>query len=152
MPSIKPITMPKWGLSMSEGILARWTVEDGAIVSLGQEIMDIETDKIANAFESPVSGVLRRVMGEGETAPVGALLAIVSEADASDAEIDRFVRECAAQPNTAERQCRCVVERLQETMPFDEFARADAALKENREPDAVSLEKLRSAVTACATS
>ena len=65
--------------------------------------------------------------------------------------IDRFVRECAAQPNTAERQCRCVVERLQETMPFEEFARADAALKENQEPDAVSLEKLRAAVTACAT-
>jgi hypothetical protein len=65
--------------------------------------------------------------------------------------IDAFVKECRAQPNTSERQCRCVVERLQESMPYDEFARADDALKENREPDAASIEKLRAAVAACAT-
>jgi hypothetical protein len=63
--------------------------------------------------------------------------------------IDAFVRECTVQPNTGERQCRCVVERLQETMPYEEFARADAALKENRQPAAASLRKLRAAVTAC---
>jgi hypothetical protein len=65
--------------------------------------------------------------------------------------VDAFVRECNAQPNTSERQCSCVVERLQETMPFDEFARADKALKENEEPDAASLAKLRAAIEACAT-
>jgi hypothetical protein len=63
--------------------------------------------------------------------------------------IDAFVRECKAQPNASERQCRCVVERLQETMPHEEFARADDALKEDREPAAASLEKLRAAVSAC---
>jgi hypothetical protein len=63
--------------------------------------------------------------------------------------IDAFVRECTVQPNTGERQCRCVVERLQETMPYEEFARADAALKENRQPAAASLRKLRAAVRAC---
>jgi hypothetical protein len=65
--------------------------------------------------------------------------------------IDAFVRECNEQPNTSERQCACVVERLQETMPYEEFARADKALKENQQPDAASVEKLREAVTACAT-
>ena len=63
--------------------------------------------------------------------------------------VDTFVQECAVQPNTGERQCRCVVERLQETMPYEEFARADAALKDNRQPAAASLRKLRAAVTAC---
>jgi hypothetical protein len=63
--------------------------------------------------------------------------------------VDAFVQECTAQPNTAERQCRCIVERLQETMPYEEFARADAALAENRQPAAASLQKLRAAVTAC---
>ena len=63
--------------------------------------------------------------------------------------IDAFVQECRAQPNTSERQCRCVVERLQETMPYEEFAEADVALKENREPAEATLEKLRAAVTAC---
>ena len=67
------------------------------------------------------------------------------------ASVDAFVSECRAQPNTTERQCRCVVERLQETMPYEEFARADKALKENQEPDAASLDKLRAAITDCAT-
>ena len=65
--------------------------------------------------------------------------------------VDAFVSECRAQPNTTERQCRCVVARLQETMPYEEFARADKALKESQQPDAASLEKLRAAITDCAT-
>ena len=65
--------------------------------------------------------------------------------------IDLFVAECRAQPRTSERQCRCVVERLQQTMPYEEFAEADEALKEDREPAEASLEKLRAAVAACAS-
>ena len=45
-----------------------------------------------------------------------------------------------------------MVERLQESMPYEEFEAADKALKENREPDDASVEKLRAAVTACTTS
>ena len=73
------------------------------------------------------------------------------EDDYPQESIDAFVQECRAQPNTSERQCRCVVVRLQETLPYEEFAQADVALKENREPDEASLEKLRAAVAACAT-
>lgn len=92
MSSIKPITMPKWGLAMEEGVLARWAVEEGAPISEGQEIMDIETTKIANVFESPVTGTLRKkVVSEGETVPVGALLGVVSDPAVPDAEVEAFV-------------------------------------------------------------
>jgi pyruvate dehydrogenase E2 component (dihydrolipoamide acetyltransferase) len=92
MPAIQPITMPKWGLAMEEGQLARWAVEEGAEIAAGQEIMDIETTKIANVFESPVAGVLRRkVVADGETVPVGALLGVVAEAGVPEAEVDAFV-------------------------------------------------------------
>ena len=75
--AIQPITMPKWGLAMEEGVLARWAVEEGAQISAGQDIMDIETTKIANVFESPVAGVLRRkVVGDGETVAVLSLIHI----------------------------------------------------------------------------
>ena len=94
MSTIKPITMPKWGLAMEEGVLARWAAEEGADIALGQEILDIETTKIANVLESPVAGVLRRkVAGEGETLPVGALLGVVADRGVPEAEIESFVSD-----------------------------------------------------------
>jgi pyruvate dehydrogenase E2 component (dihydrolipoamide acetyltransferase) len=90
--AIRPVVMPKWGLAMQEGMVARWLVEEGAEIAAGDEIMDIETSKIANVFESPVAGPLRRrLVGEGETVPVGALLAVVADAAVPDAELDGFV-------------------------------------------------------------
>ena len=97
MPAIQAITMPKWGLAMEEGMLARWAIEEGTAIGVGDEIMDIETSKIANAFESPVAGTLRRkVVSEGDTVPVGALLGVVAEAGVSDADVDAFVTEFLA--------------------------------------------------------
>lgn len=94
---IQPIVMPKWGLAMQEGMLASWNVAEGQEVQKGQEIADIETSKIANAFESPAAGPLRRrLVGEGETVPVGALLAVVADSSVPDAEIDAFVEEFQA--------------------------------------------------------
>jgi pyruvate dehydrogenase E2 component (dihydrolipoamide acetyltransferase) len=90
--AIKPIVMPKWGLAMQEGMVAKWLVEEGAEISGGDEILDIETSKIANVYESPVAGPLRRrLVGEGETVPVGALLGVVADSSVADAELDAFV-------------------------------------------------------------
>ena len=53
MADIQTIVMPKWGLAMQEGMVAAWHVNVGDTLAKGQEIMDIETSKIANVFESP---------------------------------------------------------------------------------------------------
>ncbi len=89
---ITPILMPKWGLSMKEGTLAAWHVEEGTSIAPGDEIMDVETDKIANVVEAADGGLLRRRVGvEGEVYPVRALLGVLAPERVSDGEIDDYV-------------------------------------------------------------
>ncbi|MDH3690257.1 MAG: acetoin dehydrogenase dihydrolipoyllysine-residue acetyltransferase subunit [Gammaproteobacteria bacterium] len=89
---IQPITMPKWGLAMTEGMVAAWHVAEGDTLQAGGDVLDIETEKITNVYESPVSGVLRRrVATDGDTVSVGALLGVVADLSVSDAEVDAFV-------------------------------------------------------------
>ncbi len=92
--------MPKWGLAMDEGMVVAWHVEEGARFDGSEEILDIETTKITNALESTAEGVLcRRVAGEGETLPVGALLGVIAEGAVGGAaegmveasEVDAFI-------------------------------------------------------------
>jgi pyruvate dehydrogenase E2 component (dihydrolipoamide acetyltransferase) len=92
MSGITPIVMPKWGLSMKEGTVMSWLVEEGARIAVGTPILEVETDKIANAVEAADPGLLRRkVATEGELLPVKALLGVMADADVSDAEIDAYV-------------------------------------------------------------
>ncbi len=89
---VHEITMPKWGLTMEEGTLVRWMVEVGARVEPGDELAEVETDKIVNVLENTQSGILRRTLAEeGDVLPVGALLGIIAEDGVSDADIDAFI-------------------------------------------------------------
>ena len=89
---ITPLVMPKWGLEMREGTVAGWLVDEGARLSVGTPVVDVETDKISNTMEAPDAGLLRRrVAPEGATLPVKALLGVLAEPDVSDAEIDAFI-------------------------------------------------------------
>ena len=89
---IRPITMPKWGLAMTEGLVTAWHLEEGAVVEKGTQALDIETEKITNEFLSPAGGVLRRrLVDVGDTVPVGALLGVLAEPSVTDDAIDAFV-------------------------------------------------------------
>ncbi len=95
--TLKPITMPKWGLAMQEGTLVKWAVAEGQAIKAGQEIADIETSKIANVFESPVEGVLARLVAkDGDLLPVGALLGVVAEAKTPSVDVDAYIAEFQA--------------------------------------------------------
>ena len=89
---ITPITVPKWGLEMSEGTLVSWHFTEGERVSSGDELVDFETEKIFNSLESPIGGTLRRrLAAEGDTLSVGTLIGILADDSVDEGAIDAFV-------------------------------------------------------------
>lgn len=96
-PGLAKLGMPKWGLSMTEGTVVQWLVEEGAELQNGDEVVEVESEKINNAVETPKAGVLRRrVAKEGDVLPVGGLLGVIADASVPDEEIDAFVEEFQA--------------------------------------------------------
>ncbi|MBO6782534.1 MAG: acetoin dehydrogenase dihydrolipoyllysine-residue acetyltransferase subunit [Alphaproteobacteria bacterium] len=89
---IRKLTMPKWGLQMQEGTVVEWLAPEGSDIAQGEEIVEVETEKVNNAYEAPFPGRLRRhVAAVGQTVPVGGLIAVVAPESVSDAQIDAFV-------------------------------------------------------------
>ncbi|RDB35576.1 MAG: 2-oxo acid dehydrogenase subunit E2 [Spirobacillus cienkowskii] len=74
--------MPKLSDTMSEGSVARWLKKEGEKVSAGIPIIEIDTDKATMEFESPVSGVLLKIIvGDGQKCPLQAPIAVIGKAD-----------------------------------------------------------------------
>jgi pyruvate dehydrogenase E2 component (dihydrolipoamide acetyltransferase) len=70
------IVMPKLGLTMTEGILASWSVAPGDEVRAGDVMFVVETDKIATEITARAAGRIDAIkVAEGETVPVGAVVA-----------------------------------------------------------------------------
>lgn len=94
MSKIVPITLPKWGLEMSEGTVTAWHLAVGDVAEKGAELVDVETDKIVNCVELDQGGTLRRILvDEGDVVPVGTLIAVMADPAVDDAAVDAFVAE-----------------------------------------------------------
>ena len=91
------VTIPKWGIEMTHGTIVAWHKSVGDAVKAGEEIVDIETDKIVNSFEARSSGTLVRLLAEvGDELPVGHLIGVIASEAMTEDAIDAFV---AAQGN-----------------------------------------------------
>ena len=70
------ITMPKWGMTMQEGVLVEWLVAVGDVVTEGQPVATVETEKVDSDIESPAAGTVTDLLAEtGETVEVGTVIA-----------------------------------------------------------------------------
>jgi pyruvate dehydrogenase E2 component (dihydrolipoamide acetyltransferase) len=76
----RPLVMPQMGYDMKEGTILRWLKHEGDRVERGEPIAEIETDKVNLEIESFASGVILKLLAkEGETVPVGQLIALIGE-------------------------------------------------------------------------
>ncbi|WP_371529601.1 2-oxoglutarate dehydrogenase, E2 component, dihydrolipoamide succinyltransferase [Streptomyces sp. NBC_01283] len=80
------VTLPALGESVTEGTVTRWLKEVGEEVAEDEPLLEVSTDKVDTEIPSPVAGVLLEiVVGEDETAEVGAKLAVVGAPGAAPA-------------------------------------------------------------------
>jgi pyruvate dehydrogenase E2 component (dihydrolipoamide acetyltransferase) len=74
------VVMPRLSDSMEEGTILQWLKQVGDEIAVGDELVEIETDKANMAYESDVAGTLTEILArEGETLPIGTPIARVGD-------------------------------------------------------------------------
>ena len=73
------VVMPQMGVSVSEGTITKWLKAEGEPIAADEPLLEISTDKVDTEVPSPAEGVLGRILAqEGETVPVGTVIATIS--------------------------------------------------------------------------
>jgi len=95
------VTMPALGESVTEGTVTRWLKAEGDQIEVDEPLLEVSTDKVDTEIPSPVAGTVTRILvGEDETVPVGADLAIIGgqagQAPAPSAPVQRPAPESPA--------------------------------------------------------
>ena len=80
--SVFELKMPKLGESVTEGTIGKWLKQPGEKVNKYDLLVEVQTDKVNTEIPSPVAGTLKEVrVEEGQTVPIGTLLATFDTAD-----------------------------------------------------------------------
>ena len=94
------IVMPKLGLTMTSGTIARWIKSAGEAVREGEPLVEVSTDKITYEVESPANGTVARALGaDGEEFACGAVIGLIALAGESDTAVP--IAAVAAAPAVA---------------------------------------------------
>src|SRR3954447_3659343 len=91
--------MPRLSDSMEEGTILRWMKQVGDEVAVGEEIVEIETDKANMAYESDLAGTLTEILAkEGETLPIGEPIARIGDSASEAVEAPAAQVAAPAEP------------------------------------------------------
>lgn len=104
--------MPKLGMTMKVGKVSKWYKKEGDSVEKGENLFEVETEKITNKVESPETGIVFQVVvPEGDTVPVGTILAVIAQAGEQPERIEGIqagevveMKAEAGKPGTAEAE------------------------------------------------
>ncbi|HMK10904.1 MAG TPA: 2-oxo acid dehydrogenase subunit E2, partial [Acidimicrobiales bacterium] len=76
------ITMPQLGETVTEGTVLRWCKQVGEHIAVDEALLEVSTDKVDAEVPSPVAGeIVEILVAEGDTVPIGARLAVITETD-----------------------------------------------------------------------
>lgn len=110
------VVMPKLGLTMTEGTVQRWLKKEGDRVEKGEPLVEIITEKINFQYESPASGILRKILHhEGEVVPVTVPIAIIAEEGEALEEFEGMKPEVSVEkpiPVAAEKESKEPLKRI----------------------------------------
>jgi pyruvate dehydrogenase E2 component (dihydrolipoamide acetyltransferase) len=72
------VILPALGMAQDTGKIVRWLKAQGAQVTRGEALLEIETDKATVEVEAPASGLLAQIMAAaGDEVPVGQVIALI---------------------------------------------------------------------------
>ena len=99
------VIMPKLSPTMEEGQISRWLKKEGDKVSMGEPLAEIDTDKATMEMQALANGVLRKILiNEGQSAPLGDLIAVIGEPDEDIASILSEAPAATAPATAPEKQ------------------------------------------------
>jgi pyruvate dehydrogenase E2 component (dihydrolipoamide acetyltransferase) len=135
------VVMPRLSDSMEEGTIVRWLKQDGDRVSQGEPLAEVETDKATVTFDADADGTLRILVAEGETVPIGGLIARIGDAaEPAPARPDNGADRVRASPlaRRMAREAQIDLGNLTGSGPGGRIVKADleAAAERPREPGA----------------
>ncbi|SMD12132.1 dihydrolipoamide acetyltransferase family protein [Sporomusa malonica] len=104
------VNMPKLGLSMKEGTVGKWLINEGDTVKKGDALLEVMTDKIANKIDAPADGVLLKIVANKKAKlPVGGLLGVIGTAGEDISELLKAAASSSAKPAPAAKGAQAKV-------------------------------------------
>jgi pyruvate dehydrogenase E2 component (dihydrolipoamide acetyltransferase) len=113
------VVMPRLSDSMEEGTIIKWLKSDGDAVARGEELVEIETDKATMTYEADTDGALEIVAGEGDTLPIGEVIARIGDGGSESGDP-------AAAESAESTQAEAAIEAPAAEVPPPEPRRAEA--------------------------
>ena len=96
------VTLPQLGETVTEGTITKWFKKVGESVAADEPLFEVSTDKVDTEVPSPVAGVLVEIrVNEGDTVPVGTVIAVVGDAGSAPVAAPAPVAEPAPAPAPA---------------------------------------------------
>src|SRR5271154_2103802 len=93
------VLMPQLGETVAEGKITKWFKSAGDAVKPGDNLFEIETDKVSMEVPSTTAGTLSEIrVSEGEVAPVGAVVAVIADGSVTAARPAEPTAQPAAKP------------------------------------------------------